>query len=304
MSATVAIAPDPRRGRPLRATALGVLFAFALAGLAGIPFGVAAQEGVDQGVRGQVRPPSKLAQFLPADVVEKKASEHYRKTLQEASQASRLAPDNHAQVLRLRSIAARIIPFAAEWNPRATSWQWEVNVIAENQLNAWCAAGGKIVFYTRILRDLQLSDSEVAVIMGHEVAHALREHTRKRMAEGLAANMGVGVIGSVLGVREMGHKALNYGAQLVTLKFGRTEELEADLIGLELAARAGYDPSVGVPLWQKMTEAGGASGPEYKSTHPSGERRIRQIQEMLPRVQGIYQRADKPSRVYGPPPRT
>lgn len=269
----------------------------------GSPCTVLGQDGPEEGVRGQVRPSSKLAQLVPVESFERRMEEAYHKKMREAAAANRLGPDNHTQVVRLRAIAARIIPFATSWNPRAAGWRWEINLIAEDQINATCMAGGKIVFYTRLLSEMQLSDDEVAVIMGHEVAHALREHSRKGMAEGLAVKLGANVIGSVLGVRETGGRVLDYGAHLVSLKFGRSEELEADLIGLELAARAGYDPASGVGLWQKMS-AGGRGGPEYKSTHPSGERRIQQIQEMLPRVQGLYERAEKPPRVFGPPPRS
>ena len=162
------------------------------------------------------------------------------------------APSDHPQLVRLRAIGQRIVPFAMECNPRAQKWQWEFNLVGSNQINAFCMPGGKIAFYWGILRQLQLSDDEVAMIMGHEMAHALREHARERMGKSSATRLGANLISSLLGLGQLGDAALGMGAQLLTLKFSREDESEADLVGLDLAARAGYDPRAGVSLWQKM----------------------------------------------------
>jgi predicted Zn-dependent protease len=162
--------------------------------------------------------------------------------------------------------------------------------------------GGKIAFYLGILQTLQLSDDEVAMIMGHEMAHALREHARERMGKQAATQMGTNLLSSLLGLGGLGDAALGIGSQLLTLKFGRQDESEADLVGMELAARAGYNPRAGVTLWQKMTEANKGAPPQFLSTHPASATRIKDIEANLGKVEGLYARAPKPPRQFGPPP--
>jgi predicted Zn-dependent protease len=194
-------------------------------------------------------------------------------------------------VQRLRRIAQQIIPFALEWNPRAKNWRWEVNLIGSKQVNAFCMPGGKIAFYSGILDQLKLSDDEVAMVMGHEVAHALREHARERMGKSAATNIGANVLAGVLGVGALGHQVIGQGAQLLSLKFSRDDESEADLVGMELAARAGYDPRAGVTLWQKMGAASKGAPPQWLSTHPAGNTRIADIEKNLPKVLPLYEKA-------------
>jgi predicted Zn-dependent protease len=244
-----------------------------------------AREGVEVGGN------SKFSKLVPAGDVEKAAAGQYQKMLQEAAAQNALLPANHPQTVRLRNIAQKIIPFSYEWNPRAKGWQWEVNILNSNQINAFCMPGGKIAFYTGILEQLKLTDDEVAMIMGHEVAHALREHARERMGKNAATNIGANVLGQLLGVGSGGAQLLGMGAQLVTLKFGREDESEADLVGMELAARAGYNPRAGVSLWQKMAAASKGAPPQFLSTHPSGPSRIKDIEANLPKVEPLYERA-------------
>ena len=162
--------------------------------------------------------------------------------------------------------------------------------------------GGKIAFYYGILQRLQLTDDEVATIMGHEVAHALREHARERMGKGAATQIGAGLASALLGLGNTGNQVLGMGAQMLTLKFSRDDESEADIVGMELAARAGFDPRAGISLWQKMLRASEGAPPEFMSTHPSGPTRIKDIEAKLPKVEPLFERADRPPRVYGPPP--
>jgi predicted Zn-dependent protease len=244
-----------------------------------------AREGVEVGSN------SKFSKLVPAGQVEQAAAQQYQKMLQEAAGQNALLPADHPQSQRLRTIAQKIIPFSYEWNPRAKGWQWEVNILSSNQINAFCMPGGKIAFYTGILEQLKLTDDEVAMIMGHEVAHALREHARERMGKNAATSIGANVLGSLLGVGSGGAQLLGMGAQLVTLKFGRQDESEADLVGMELAARAGYNPKAGVSLWQKMGAASKGAPPQFLSTHPSGPSRIKDIQRNLPKVEPLYERA-------------
>jgi predicted Zn-dependent protease len=161
--------------------------------------------------------------------------------------------------------------------------------------------GGKIAFYYGILAVLQLSDDEVAMIMGHEMAHALREHARERIGKNLGLRVGASLASALLGLGNTGDAVLNMGAQLVSLKFSRGDESEADVVGLELAARAGYDPASGVTLWQKMMGANKGAPPQWLSTHPSGASRIKDIEDRLPKVNPLYARAGKPDRKFGPP---
>ena len=130
--------------------------------------------------------------------------------------------------------------------------------------------------------------------MGHEVAHALREHARERMGKNAATGLGAGLLGQVLGLGQIGQTVTNYGAQLLTLQFSRSDESEADLVGMELAARAGYDPRAGVSLWQKMAAASKGAPPQWLSTHPSGNTRIADIEANLPKVMPLFTRNHAP----------
>jgi Zn-dependent protease with chaperone function len=249
-------------------------------------YGVAAaREGVEVGGN------SKFAKFVPADKVEQAATQQYQQLLQEASSKGALGAANNAQVLRLRAIAQKIIPFSYEWNDRAKGWKWEVNLLQSDQINAFCMPGGKIAFYSGILEKLKLTDDEVAMIMGHEVAHALREHARERMGKNAATGVGANLLSQALGLGNTGSQLMGMGAQLLTMKFGREDESEADLVGMELAARAGYDPRAGVTLWQKMAAASKGAPPQFLSTHPSGPTRISNIENNLPKVTPLYDRA-------------
>ena len=256
-----------------------------------------AREGVDVGQE------SRFTKLVSAEQVEAAATTQYAQMKQQAAQQKALGPDSHPQVIRLRAIAQRIIPFSSEWNPRAAQWKWEINLIGSKQINAFCMPGGKIAFFTGILEQLQLTDDEVAMVMGHEVAHALREHARERMGKNLATQGVIGLGAAVLGLGNLGRSVADMGGQLLTLKFGREDESEADLVGMELAARAGYDPRAGVSLWNKMGQASKGAPPQFLSTHPSGPTRIRDIEANLPRVESLYARAPKPAQRFEPPTR-
>ena len=253
---------------------------------------LAAREGVDV---GGISP---MAKLVPAEAVERSANQQYAQLLQQGAEQNALAASDQPQLKRLRAIAQRIIPHAMAWNPRARDWRWEVNLLGSNQINAFCMPGGKIAFYTGILEKLKLSDDEVAMVMGHEMAHALREHARERMAksaatQGIAALLGA-IASQTLGIDpNITGGVARGGANLLSLEFSREDESEADLVGMELAARAGFDPRAGVTLWQKMGAANKGAPPQWLSTHPSGQNRIAEIQANLPKVMPLYQRASK-----------
>ena len=258
--------------------------------LGGAAPSVLAREGVDVGGN------SAFTKIVPAEQVERSASQQYLQMLTEADGKKALASKENAQLLRLRAIAKRIIPFALDWNPRARDWQWEVNLIGSSQINAYCMPGGKIAFYTGILDKLQLSEDEIAMVMGHEIAHALREHARERMGKS-AATHGIARLAGALASSYFGIDSritdgiASGGANLLTLEFSREDESEADLVGMELAARAGYDPRAGVTLWQKMGAASKGAPPQWLSTHPAGTRRISDIQANLPKVMPLFERS-------------
>jgi predicted Zn-dependent protease len=277
-----------------RRLALGAMGLAALA-VAGAP-AWAQREGVDVGKN------SSFAKLVPAEQVEQAAAQQYVQMQRQAASKQALAPDDHPQLVRLRYIAKRIIPYTSEWNRRAAQWQWEVALIGSPQINAFCMPGGKIAFYWGILQKLQLNDDEVAMIMGHEMAHALREHARERMGKSFATRGALELGSALLGLGNTGRLVAGMGEQLLTLTFSRSDESEADLVGMELAARAGYDPAAGVTLWRKMAAASKGAPPEFLSTHPSGTTRIEEIEANLPKVQGLYERAPKPERRFGPPP--
>jgi Zn-dependent protease with chaperone function len=237
---------------------------------------------------------STLRNLVPADTLERSARQQYSQVIGEARTKGTLAPDTHPQLRRLRAMAARLIPFTRQWNPRVTGWQWEVNLIDSPQINAWCMPGGKIAFYTGILDKLKLSADEAAMIMGHEMAHALREHARERLAKSQATGIGLRLGAQLLGLGQVGDAAASIGTQLLTLKYSRDDETEADLVGLEIAARGAYQPEASVNLWKKMVAANGKGSPGFLSTHPTGPDRIRQLEANVPKVQALYAQAPKP----------
>ncbi len=273
-------APPAQRGRRLFTGLLGAA--------AVLP--AWAREGVDVG------PKSKFVGFVSAEKLEGEGGQQYALMMREAAQQRGLAPMEHPQLQRLRYIAQRIIPFSYEWNDRARQWKWEVNLLGSPQLNAFCMPGGKIAFYYGILDKLKLEDDEVAAIMGHEVSHALREHARERMGKTAVTNGVVELGSALLGLGNLSRAVAGYGAQLLSLKFSREDETEADLVGIELAARAGYDPSAAVRLWEKMMAANKGAPPQWLSTHPASGTRINDIQANLPKVEGLYARAPKPEK--------
>jgi predicted Zn-dependent protease len=260
----------------------GLIAACAVPGL------VSAREGVDVGEK------SWATRLVPAEQVEAAGAQQYQQMMQQAAQQRALAPATQPQLIRLREIAKRIIAQSSQWNSRVKQWRWEVNLVASPQLNAFCMPGGKIAFFYGILEKLQLSDDEVAMVMGHEVAHALREHARERMAKTAGTSLGINIASALLGLGNVGDTLLRMGGQLATLTFSREDESEADLVGMELASRAGYDPRASVTLWKKMGAAAKGAPPQWLSTHPAGPTRIRDLESNLPKVLPLYQKADKP----------
>lgn len=196
---------------------------------------------------------------------------------------------------RLKYIANRLITQTEIFRDDTRQWNWQLSLINAPILNATCAPGGKITFYTGLIEQLNLNDDEIAAIMGHEIAHALREHGRERLSQAMAQNVAVN-IASASGYGSAASAANQVAQYVLVLPNSRQNESEADAIGLELAARAGYNPEAAISVWQKMIKATqGKNPPEFLSTHPSGETRIEQLKELMPAVMPLYKQAAKPS---------
>jgi len=217
------------------------------------------------------------------------ASQSYAKLLADASRKGTLNRD-HALLERVRAVASRIEPQTIAFRRDAPGWQWQVNVIASPELNAFCMPGGKIMFYSGLIQKLNLNDDEIAVVMGHEVSHALREHSREQVSQAVAAQAAIGIGAALLGLGQVSADIANAAYDtLIATKFSRTDESEADRMGLELTARSGYDPRAGITLWQKMMRADSGRAPEFLSSHPAEINRVRQIELLLPTVMPLYE---------------
>lgn len=232
--------------------------------------------------------------LAPEGAMDQQAAQQYTALLGQAQQKGALVPAGDPQVKRLRAIAERIIPHTTRWNQDAQQWKWQVNLLKSDQVNAFCMPGGRIAFFTGILDKLKLTDDEVAAVMGHEIAHALREHGRDRQAKATTTGLASSALGALFSawsgydVRGLANTA----GQLYVLKFSRDEEREADLVGLDISARAGYDPRAGIALWNKMAALNQSGAPiDLLSTHPGGANRIQQIQNHMNVLLPLYARS-------------
>lgn len=247
---------------------------------------------------GAVGVERKQYMLLSEKQVEGMAAQSYVQTLKEAEHQKKLNP-NPQQTERVRAIAHRLIPQTGVFRPDALNWKWEVNVQDSQEVNAYCMPGGKIMVYTGLLEKLNPSDDELAAVMGHEISHALREHGRERMSQAYLQQFGLIGLAAVVGAKTKNSNAASATVQIgsvvaalaLTLPNSRQAEREADRMGLELAARAGYNPNAAVTLWQKMGQIGGDRPPEWMSTHPSDASRIQDIQRLIPTVTPLYEEA-------------
>lgn len=215
----------------------------------------------------------------------------YNQTIQKA-RSSRVLDTNPVQLKRVKNIANRLVNQVSVYRPDAAKWQWEVHIIKSNELNAFVGAGGKIMFYSGIIDRLSLTDDEIAAIMGHEIAHALREHSREQMSRERATQTGIALAAGIFGLSQGETQLVGMAGQYgLSLPHSRTQESEADQMGLELMARAGYNPQAGITLWQKMQRASQGAPPQFLSTHPSSGNRIAKMQTLMPTVMPLYQQS-------------
>ncbi len=232
---------------------------------------------------------SSLRHLVSAEKVEAAGGQQYNQIIYQAKQKGILLDNRNDMYIRINKISQRLIKNIGNINPRAKNWIWEINVLNDSQTNAFCMPGGKIVVYSGIIDKLNLTDAEIAVVLSHEISHALQEHAREQMAKQQLTNVGASLISNILGLRDIGNIALKAGAGLLSLKFSRDDETDADLIGLDISARAGYDPRASIVLWKKMIKiAGDNKALQWVSTHPVGKNRIKILEQKLPELMPIF----------------
>lgn len=249
---------------------------------------------------GAVGVERKQFMMLSEKQVESMSAQGYLQTLKEAESKKILNTDQR-QLERVRVISNRLIAQTGVFRQDALDWKWAVNVQDSKEINAYCMPGGKIMVYTGLIDTLKTTDDELAAVIGHEIAHALREHGRERMSRAYAQQIGILGLAAVVGVTTKSENktamtvqaASVVSALALTLPNSREAEREADRIGLELAARAGYNPNAAISLWQKMNAQAQANPPEFMSTHPSNESRIGDLQKLVPTVMPFYEKAKK-----------
>lgn len=220
------------------------------------------------------------------------SNQNFQQSLQEA-RAKGLLDTNASQLARVKRITNRLITQVGIYRPEAQNWNWEVHTIKSNELNAYVLPGGKVMIYTGIIDRLNLTDDEIAAIIGHEMSHALREHARERLSRQMATQTGIGIAASIFGLSAGQAQIAGLAGDLgLTLPNSRTQESEADSMGLELMARAGYNPNAAITLWKKMQGAEGrGEPPQFLSTHPVSSNRIAVLQSLMPRVMPLYQQS-------------
>ena len=240
------------------------------------------QEGATHTTRKQL--------LLVSDaMVSQQAAQAYRQELVKANRGHKLNAGPEAE--RVYNIAKRLIAQVAVFKPEATAWKWEINTINSKEVNAYCMPGGKIVVFTGIINTLQLTDDELAAVIGHEISHALREHGREKVSQQLLAQGAITVVGAVTQSRVKTGMAAMVGQYLFALPFSRTMETESDIMGLELMARAGFNPDAAPNVWRKMAQLTQQKPPEFLSTHPSDKTRIADLEKALPTVRPLYETA-------------
>lgn len=253
--------------------------------LSGVLAGCQTVETTQPGVVG-VNRPQRMA--VSSEDVNAAAQKEYGQMMAEAKKKNALDRDA-AQVERVRRIVGRLVPQTTVFRPDAKNWPWEVHVISLDEVNAWCMPQGKMAVYTGLIQKIQPTDDELAAVMGHEISHALREHTREQISQQMGTQAVLGIAGALFG---LGETAQNLGNMVANVTIGlpksRTDETEADRMGVELAARAGYDPHAAISLWQKMEKLAGSQPPQWLSTHPSNETRLSDLKDYAEKVMPLY----------------
>lgn len=231
-----------------------------------------------------------MSGLVSEQALQQEAAKQYASMMGQA-RAQGALDTNTAQTKRVSNIMQRLIQHVGVFRPDARQWEWQMHVVNSDEVNAWCMPGGKMAIYTGLINRIKPTDDELAAIIGHEMAHALREHSREQVSQQMAAGIGLSVLSAVTGMPGVGDLGSELTKVMFTLPNSRTHEIEADRIGVELAARAGYDPRAAITLWQKMASIGGERPPEFLSTHPSPSSRMTDLKNAADRVMPLYQQA-------------
>lgn len=252
--------------------------------------GCAAVQTTDSGTVGVDRK-QYMSGMVSEAALQQEANQQYTTLLAQAKAQGAL-DRNAAQTKRVQAISQRLIKQVGAFRPDAANWNWDVHVLSSDEVNAWCMPGGKIAVYTGLIDKIKPTDAELAAVIGHEMAHALREHAREQVSQQMVTDMGLSVLSAVTGIGATADLGGALSKVMFTLPNSRTHETEADRIGVELAARAGYDPRAAVTLWQKMGAlSAGSAPPEFLSTHPSAASRSSDLTEAANKVMPLYQKA-------------
>jgi predicted Zn-dependent protease len=256
-------------------------------------------ETVDTTKAGAVGVERHQRMALSSEEVNAEAQKAYAQMMAEAQKKGAVDKDA-AQVARVKAIVSRLVPQTAAFREDAPKWAWEAHVLSTDEVNAWCMPGGKMAVYTGLINKLQATDDELAAVMGHEIGHALREHTREQMSQQAITQTAIGGLGALLGIGNLGQTLAGAVADVTLFKpKSRGMETEADRIGVELAARAGYNPQAAIALWQKMEKVAGSEPPKWLSTHPPHADRIADLQNQIQKVMPLYAAAKGGSAAVG-----
>ncbi|SAL16840.1 peptidase M48 Ste24p [Caballeronia sordidicola] len=229
--------------------------------------------------------------LIPSATLEQQSADEYLQILHEAQRTKHLLGDDNALVKRARDITNREIPFALKWNDRSKNWKWQINVVRSTEIRMYCLPGGKIVIYSGLIERLRLNDNELGMMIGHEIAHALREHARDRLGRQQAAQLTTGTIPPLFGFADITSAPLGIGEQLLAMRYTPADETEADVIGSEIASRAGYDPRAAVTLWKKIDSATRRTPNGFIWMHPFGSDRVHDLMKRLPDMMPLYAKA-------------
>jgi Zn-dependent protease with chaperone function len=229
--------------------------------------------------------------LIPPATLESQSAQEYAQVIHDAERDKTLLPDSNPLVKRVREIANHEIPFALKWNDRAKNWKWEINVIKSPEQRMYCLPGGKIVVYSGLIDKLHLNDNEIGMMIGHEIAHALREHARERLGRQQAAQLGAGTMPQLFGFSNYASQPLDIGSELLSMRYSPADETEADVIGSEIASRAGYDPRAAVTLWNKIDTATRRADDGFIWMHPYGPDRRQDLLKRMPDMMPLYAKA-------------
>jgi Zn-dependent protease with chaperone function len=229
--------------------------------------------------------------LIPPATLEAQSAQEYAQVIRDAQRDKTLLPDTNPLVKRVRDIANHEIPFALKWNDRAKNWKWEINVIKSPDMRMVCLPGGKIVVYSGLIDKLHLNDNEIGMMIGHDIAHALREHARERLGRQQAAQLGAGAMPQYFGFSNYASQQPDIGDELMSMRFSPADETEADVIGSEIASRAGYDPRAAVTLWNKIDTGTRRSDDGFIWLHPYGPDRRQDLLKRMPDMMPLYAKA-------------